>query len=309
MDIERLGGLIKKMPQTATLFLIAALAICGLPPFNGFISEFLIYSGLFNAINSNNIPATIIMITSIFGLVIIGGLAMLCFTKAFGIIFLGKERHPHHQPIHEAELSKLFPKYLVALFIITIGLVPQLFIGVLSKPIGLFTGEMNSNIHGTEFISLLQNISIAVFGFILLLILIFWIRKIATASKEIVIAPTWGCGYAAATPKFQYTANSFVRSYRKLIKPLLKMNKKENAMIGVFPNPVHSETHPYDKMEAVFIDVPVKYIRAFLGRFRFLQNGNPQFYIIYGVAFILFVITVPLIIDGTYYVIELFNNI
>ena len=309
MDIERLGGLIKKMPQTAILFLIAALAICGLPPFNGFISEFLIYSGLFNGIHSNQIPTTIIMIASIFGLVLIGGLAMLCFTKAFGIIFLGKERHPHHQPLHEAEFSKLFPKYLIVVFIIIIGLVPQLFVGILAKPVALFTGEINSNVQGVEFISLLQSVSIAVCGFILLAGIIFWIRKTVAATKEIETASTWACGYANSTSKFQYTANSFVRSYRKLIKPLLMMNKKENAMSGVFPNIVYSETHPTDKMEAIFIDAPLKYLRAFLGKFRFLQNGNPQFYIIYGVAFILLVIAIPLIIDGTFFVIELFKRI
>jgi NADH:ubiquinone oxidoreductase subunit 5 (subunit L)/multisubunit Na+/H+ antiporter MnhA subunit len=305
------------MPQTATLFLIAALAICGLPPFNGFISEFLIYSGLFNGIHFNLLTTTLIMIVSIFGLVIIGGLAMLCFTKAFGIIFLGQERHPHHQPIHEAEFSKLFPKYLIVLFIISIGVFPQLFIGAIAKPVGLFTCEMIPDSKCPPFVwrgvggvvDMLQNVSIAVCGFILLLIIIFLIRKMVTSSKEISMAPTWGCGYPVVTSKFQYTANSFVRSFRKLIRPMLMMNKKEEAMTGVFPNQIHSETRPYDKMEAIFIDIPVKHLRAFLGRFKFLQNGNPQFYVIYGVVFILLVITIPLIVDGTFYVIELFKKI
>ncbi len=309
MDIERLGGLIKKMPQTAALFLIAALAICGLPPFNGFISEFLIYFGLFQAVQLNQLSLSMSMILSICGLVIIGGLALLCFTKAFGIIFLGTERHPHHKPVHEAEFSKLFPKYLVALIILLIGIVPQLFVGVIEKPVGLFTAEMNAGFKGVEFITVLQKISLSVCGFILFSALIFWIRKMVVASKKNSTAPTWGCGYGASTPKLQYTANSFVRSYRKLAKPLLMMNKKENDMEGVFPNPVHSVTHPYDKMEVILIDLPIKYLKNFMGRFQFLQNGNPQFYVLYGVIFIFIAIATPMLMDMLRYLIELFNQI
>lgn len=308
MDIERLGGLIKKMPQTATLFLIAALAICGLPPFNGFISEFLIYSGLFIGINSNHLSSTIMMIASIFGLAIIGGLAMLCFTKAFGIIFLGVERQPHHKPIYEVEFSKLFPKYFIVILIIMIGIVPQLFIHVISNPISLFTGESTINTQGVEFISMLQTVSIAAWGFIILSIIIFWIRKIS-ASKIILTSPTWGCGYVAPSSKLQYTANSFVCSYRELAKPLLRMNKKETEMKGIFPNRVHITTHPYDKMETILVDIPIKHLKGFMGRFRFLQNGNPQFYILYGVIFIFIAIAVPLIMDVANYVIDLFKQI
>lgn len=308
MNIEHLGGLIKKMPQTATLFLIAALAICGLPPFNGFISEFLIYSGLFSGINSSHLSSTIMMIASIFGLVIIGGLAMLCFTKAFGIIFLGTERQPHHKPIHETEFSKLFPKYFAVTLIIMIGIVPQLFVSVISTPVSLFTGTTTINTQGMKFMSTLQTVSFAVWGFILLSVIIYLIRRLVS-SKIVSTSLTWGCGYATPGSKLQYTANSFVRSYRKLAKPLLMMNKKETEMKGVFANQVHTVTHPYDKMEATLIDIPIKHLKRFMGKFRFLQNGNPQFYILYGVIFIFIAITLPLLIDVTNYLIALFKQI
>ncbi len=109
LNIDSMGGLIKKMPQTAVLFLIAALAICGLPPFNGFVSEFLIYLGFFEGIHLGSLSLTTVFILSVLGLVLIGGLALLCFTKAFGIIFLGQERKQFQHEVHEAEPSKLFP--------------------------------------------------------------------------------------------------------------------------------------------------------------------------------------------------------
>jgi len=309
MDIERLGGLIKKMPQTAALFLIAALAICGLPPFNGFISEFLIYSGLFSGISDGELTSTAFLVSSIFGMVIIGGMATLCFTKAFGIIFLGNERHLLPATVQEPEFAKLFPKYLIAILIVFIGVVPQFFVSIVFEPVSLFIGESISQTQPLELIGTLQSISLATIVLILLSLFIFWIKKTATKSVEVQIVPTWGCGYVAPTARLQYTANSFVRSFRKLIHPLLRMNKKEGEIKAVFPKPIHSETHPYDKIETIFIDIPLLYLKDFIGRFKFLQNGNPQFYILYGVLFIFIIITFPLITNAIVYLIELIKQI
>jgi hypothetical protein len=87
------------------------------------------------------------------------------------------------------------------------------------------------------------------------------------------------------------------------------MNKKEGEIRDVFPQTIHSETHPYDKLEAILIDLPIMHLKGFIGRFKFLQNGNPQFYILYGVVFIFLIITLPLIINAVVYMIELIKQI
>ncbi|MBK9983774.1 MAG: hypothetical protein IPP15_15620 [Saprospiraceae bacterium] len=309
LDIEKLGGLIKKMPQTSTLFLVGALAICGLPPFNGFISEFLIYSGLFKGISTGSFFSTSFLVPSVFGLAIIGGMAMLCFTKAFGIVFLGKERHLLPTLIREAEFQKLFPKYLIGAMIIIIGLLPQVFVKLVTMPVSLFLNEYNLSDQPIEFSRILQWVSMAAVLFILLCLVMLLIKKVVTKSAEIDVAPTWACGYALPSPRQQFTANSFVRPFRKLILPLLMMNKKEGEIKGVFPGVMHSETHPYDKLEATLIDLPLMHLRGFIGRFKFLQNGNPQFYILYGVVFIFFIIALPLFVNAIVYVIELIKEI
>ena len=89
--IDHLGGLIKKMPHTAVLFLVASIAICGLPPLNGFVSEFLIYNSFAESMISLSIGLKILMMFAMLSLAVIGGLAIFCFTKAFGITFLGTE--------------------------------------------------------------------------------------------------------------------------------------------------------------------------------------------------------------------------
>jgi NADH:ubiquinone oxidoreductase subunit 5 (subunit L)/multisubunit Na+/H+ antiporter MnhA subunit len=289
-----MGGLIKKMPHTGLMFLLASLAICGMPPFNGFISEFLIYTGLYGALGTSS-NSTIIIILSISGLALIGGLAMFCFTKAFGIVFLGTPRHEHTHLINEADNRTLFPKYLIAVFILFIGLMPQFFIRLLQRPVQEFTGiTIPGNYdHLTE---LMQHVSISIWALILLVAAMFILRKVFAASKISTKATTWGCGYTAASPAMQYTASSFVRSYSKIIKPLVLTNKNKDEIRDIIPLPMEAETHYHDKLEAGLIDWPVKNLRGFLGRFRFLQNGSVQFYVLYGVVFIAISIAIPGII-------------
>jgi formate hydrogenlyase subunit 3/multisubunit Na+/H+ antiporter MnhD subunit len=293
--IDRMGGLIKHMPRTALLFLLAAIAICGLPPFNGFVSEFLIYSGLFNAIGYNQ--SALVMVLAIGGLALTGGLALMCFTKAFSIIFLGNSREPSETSPREVGKSALFPKYMIAVAIVAIGLFPQLFIQLLQKPLASFTGIQDTQ--GINDLSaLMKNISLSAWGLIGIILVLYALRKFITRHYSITESVTWGCGYVNSSPKLQYTASSFVKPYLKIIKPLVDVRKSENEISGIFPGKIHSESHFYDKLEKVLIDWPTRNLRSFLGKFKFLQNGSVQFYVLYGVVFIVISITIPLIIDA-----------
>jgi formate hydrogenlyase subunit 3/multisubunit Na+/H+ antiporter MnhD subunit len=307
MDIEQLGGLVRKLPQTAALFLLASMAICGLVPFNGFISEFLIYSGLFRGIASGQLSTVVACVFVVFGLALVGGLAMLCFTKAFGIVFLGTARHRYPGLSREGGLVRLIPQYLAAVPIVFIGLFPQLILPVLAPAVALFTGGAPDE--QTSFTAMLRPVSICAAAFLFICIGLFAIRRRLSAGRENAIASTWGCGYVAPTPRMQYTANSFVRSCRKLVRPLLQMNKSEGEISGVFPQPIRSVSHPYDKLEALVIDRPLRALRGLLGRFKFLQNGSEQYYILYGVSFIGIAILLPILADAVWYVINLFKQL
>jgi len=309
LNIDSMGGLIKKMPHTAILFLVAAMAISGLPPFNGFVSEFLIYQGFFEGIHLGSITLTTILILSIIALVLIGGLALLCFTKAFGIIFLGQERSQFDHEVHEAEISKLLPGYLVVLFILIIGLFPQLFIQFLINPVRLFTGSLDVSHPVFLMTDNLQSISLMAWTFILAIASITVIKRFAGRNHKTDILPTWGCGYAAPNSRMQYTASSYVRTYRKLIGPLLLMNKKEEDIEGVFSSPINSETHPYDKVEVIFIDFPLKFLNNILARVRIIQTGNVRHYILYGVLFIFIIVVFSLLNDAWVYLVNLLKQI
>jgi hydrogenase-4 component B len=304
LNIDSMGGLIKKMPQTAILFLIGAMAICGLPPFNGFISEFLIYLGFIQGIHLGSLGLTTVLVLSIIALVLIGGLALLCFTKAFGIIFLGNERSQFDHEVHEAEPSKLLPGYLIVLFILIIGLFPQVFVKLLIYPVGLFTTSLGDSFPVLTLVDNLQSISLVTWAFILVIAVIVAIKLVIGRNHVTVTSPTWSCGYVAPNSKMQYTASSYIRNYRKLIRPMLVINKKEEKIKGIFSIPIVFETHPYDKIEAVFIDRPLKFLNNMLARVRFLQTGNVRHYILYGVIFIFIVLILSLLNDAGVYLIN-----
>ena len=300
MNIEELGGIRKFMPITAILFFIPALAICGLPPLNGFVSEFLIFGGLFNWFSNAGVVALIIIGFALISLVFIGGLAMLCFTKAFSIVFLGNSRTEGREKIEEAGFLQLLPIYLAVFMIFLIGLFPTLFIGILQQPILLFTGGLSPATGGAGFdaVSSMHTINYLSLTFILLILLVLFLRKLITRNSPVTIGPTWGCAYASTSPKLQYTASSFIRSYTKLAKPFLDIGKQKMDITEIFPAKKQYETHPYDILERFLIDKPLKLIRIIISMFLFLQNGRLQRYILYGIIFILSIIALPFIIDS-----------
>ncbi len=311
LDIEQLGGIGKKMPHTSGLFLIAALAICGLPPFNGFVSEFIIYSGMITGLNGADKALLSYIVLGLFSLALIGGLAILCFTKAFGAVFLGNPRHIIKEVPSKEAIGKLIPMYAIVLFIVAIGLFPSLFLRALSKPVGLYiTNILLMNQPSLQAISTTVSLlGIWAIGFIVLASLIYLIRWKSSQYKSLQYNSTWGCGYTAPTSKMQYTASSFVRAYRKLAEPILSIHKVKKEITSIFPITGGQETHPYDSVEKWFIDYPINRIKTFLNRFVFLQNGNLQFYILYGVSFIILVLIVPLVFNYILLLINFFKTL
>ncbi|MCX6219507.1 MAG: proton-conducting transporter membrane subunit [Bacteroidia bacterium] len=309
MEIEKLGGVIKKMPQTAMLFLIAAIAICGIPPFNGFISEFIIYTGLYSWLSDGTLFSLLAAIFSTIGLVAIGGLAMICFTKAFGTVFLGTARHTLHAECQEVKFIQLLPSYILALVIILVGIFPMLFIHLLAEPVSLFTGTVQilTNTPQNSVFTALQPISWASWILVALVIGLYFIRQNLLKKRRVEVGPTWGCGYVASTSKHQYTASSFVRTYSKLFAPVLIVNKEEAIVHGVFPSEARYHTQPYDKLEKGLIDRVLKLNKRFMGRFVFLNNGKLQFYILYGIIFILTVLGIPLLYRNLESFIDIFK--
>jgi hydrogenase-4 component B len=288
-NIDQLGGVGKKMPFTAAFFLIGSLAICGLPPFNGFISEFLIYLGMFKSLPESSLYFSIILLISLIGLTLIGGLAIFCFTKAYGIVFLGQARSKMAQDASEVSKGMLFPSLLASAAILAIGLGSVWFV----KPVMAITASLSGatipDVFGGDMIRTLSRISLTGGVFIgLVLILAVW-RNYHLSRRIVTAGPTWGCGYTAGDEKQQYTATSWADNFSSLANPLLG-TKKHTEAIGehnLFPEKRTFSTHPSDLFKSKVIDKPLDAILTVFKKIAFMQTGQIHHYILYAFLFML----------------------
>ena len=311
MSIELLGGLIKKLPHTGYLFLIGSLAICGLPPFNGFISEFFLYNGLFHGLVSSNFMFILFLLFAILGLVMIGGLALICFTKAFGIVFLGSQRSELHEDGDIENPQRILPMYGIALFVMIIGLFPFLFTPSLLKVITLYLPGLDSQaqLQFGDMLGQLTKVGWYSLGFLALIMVIYFLKRLLSGNRVVSLYETWGCAFSGATPKMQYTASSFIRSYRKLAEPILSVKKEKQEATGLYPHEIMQQTHVHDKIETWLIDKPIFAIRKLLNSFVFLQNGNIQAYILYGFVFVGLALLLPSVIEKLMVLINFLNQL
>lgn len=292
-DIELLGGLIKNMPKSALLFLIGAVSICGLPPFNGFVSEFLIYFGMLNGLLINDFFALLGLLFALAGLALVGSFAILCFTKAFSVIFLGEKRSEFANKVQDdVDKSMLLPMSFLACLTLLIGLFPQFAYKFALLPTSAIVGssvEINP-----EILSLMQIISLCAFCFVLFVLILAFVKF--KTSNKVQIHDTWGCGYNKPTSRMQYSATSYANPLLSVLRPLFKKVLDLEKPRHLFPKSAHFSMHLDDIEEAYFIDPLVKFDEWFLSKFEKIQSGNMQNYIKYGLIFLVVIIIGSLII-------------
>lgn len=295
-DMEVLGGLIKKMPKTATLFILGSVAICGLPPFNGFVSEFLIYVGMLQGILKSNIALLITLVLAIAGLAMVGTMAMLCFSKAASITFLGQ---PRDEKIYEhiekdVPVSMWLPMLLLAISALAIGLFSPIFVALLVGPIGAFINVENIvSIFGAIEIS--QIITVSMFILMSLILIVFLVKVFA--KKKVTEHTTWGCGYDRGNSHVQYTGASYVSLLLSTLKPLFKRVTYIKKPKELFPKEAHYVQDIEDIEEAYIVKPLIKWDEKILSKFERIQSGNIQQYIAYGLVFLVIAI-VGLIVFG-----------
>jgi formate hydrogenlyase subunit 3/multisubunit Na+/H+ antiporter MnhD subunit len=206
-EIDRLGGLARAMPRTALLFLVGAVAISGLPPLNGFVSEWLIYLGALRGLHATGTAAAAVVLAAPV-LALVGGLAAACFAKVHGTVFLGVPRSDHVAGAHEAPRAMLGPMAALAACCVAIGLLPGLALPALRTaaaawariPGHLLAGAGEGAIAWAGAITLAAAVLVA-----LTALLGGWRARRPAAPRS----ETWGCGFARPTPRMQYTASSF----------------------------------------------------------------------------------------------------
>jgi hydrogenase-4 component B len=284
-EIDRLGGLLRRMPWTGVCFLVGAAAISGLPPLNGFVSEFLIYLGAFGSLGDSAgqvIPA-IPGLVAIGALALIGGLATACFTKAFGIVFLGEPRSAHAALAHEAGPAMRLPMVLLAAACVGVGLFPVAAVFALTPALLLVARQPEAKVMAILAAAADPLRMIAVGGAILLTIVIslMLLRRRLLAGRSVEETGTWDCGYARPTARMQYTASSFAQPLTELFALVLRTRIRLSLPEGFFPRraALHTDT-PDVFFDLLFRPVFTGIERA-LDRLRVLQQGRIQVYVLY----------------------------
>jgi formate hydrogenlyase subunit 3/multisubunit Na+/H+ antiporter MnhD subunit len=277
-EMDHLGGLLKRMPHTGACFLCGAVAISGLPPLNGFVSEFLIFLGALHAGVSAGLSVAIPALAVMTALALIGGLAAACFTKAFGVVFLGEPRSEHAKHAHEAGLAMRVPMVLLAAACALIGLSAPLVVNALG-PVLAVLGGADAPLSAAS--PPLWTITGLAAGLWVLIGLLAWLRVRLLSQRTTAASVTWGCGYIRPTARMQYTSSSFAQPLTQLFAPVLRPVVRVIVPLGLFPRSASfaSET-PDLAHRGLFVPIFARVDRA-SAKLRWMQHGNMQLYVLY----------------------------
>ena len=275
---NELGGLMKKMPLTGRSLLIGSISISGLPPFNGFISEFLIYYGAINGLSLHG-ASFVLSALAIVSLAVIGALAAAAFTKFIGVVFLGEPRTDKAASATEAAPFMVTALALLAVSCLVIGVWPDYFVQAAFSATRAI--PLVSEYSPVEFMPIMTNIARTSALFLLLFIIVAVIRRLLYVGKEVTSSGTWGCGFTQPTVRMQYTGTSYADTMVDFFRPFVRVQKKYSGINKIFPGKTTYSSHVHDTSEIglnTFIVRPVLYL---LGMLRWIQHGNIQLYIGY----------------------------
>jgi hydrogenase-4 component B len=283
-DMEKLGGLMKRMPWTAGLMTAGAVAIAALPPLNGFVSKWLLYLSLMKSGLASSGGGGLSALLSVGLLALVGGLAAITFVRLTGIVLLGSPRSEAAQHAHESSRWMLVPMQILLLMCFLVAVAPQIVTSclqvpvdeMLGRPVGLSASEL-----------LAANAPLSVVGtFNLCLVLaggavaVLFFKLAPTARWA--EGPTWGCGYARPTRRMQYSARSFAEICAEHLLPrFLRPRTHRHSPRGLFPNESRFSSESPDPVSARVYEPLFRRWADGCSQLRVLQQGKTHVYLIY----------------------------
>ena len=275
-EMSRLGGLWRAMPWTASLFALGAVAISGLPPLNGFVSEWLVYLGMFDAVNQPG-AAVVGAIPAIVLLAMTGALALACFVKVCGVVFLGAPRSPAAEHAHECGPWMRGPMLILAAGCVAIGLAPFVFWAAVHTAVGAWRGTW-ADVPAPESLTRLGLVHVVLAVSAVIGALWLWRRAHRGGWARAV---TWDCGYAAPSARMQYTAGSFAGIITEWFAWILQPERHEHRPETTFPRRAAFEEHTPETVLERVIEPCARLVMWVSGVARRLQHGRTHAYILY----------------------------
>lgn len=293
-SMNQMGGLAKYMPLTAIMMMIATVAICALPPLNGFVSELLIYIGMFNGVSDGH--ELLYSVGGIIALSLIGGMVVLAFTKLYGIVFLGSPRTTHVAESEEVDGLRIAAMAIPATFMLLIGLFPQFIIEPISTVAGGVTGG-DKSITIEHFTPTLQAVSIAGWTLIILIALLYTLKYRAQRRRKIEVGPTWGCGFTATNTRMQYTGESYAEGVESILAKAMTKEHVDGRTIDkseIFPTKHSYNIRHKDKVDSLLGRWWVRLMHRINEYVMRLRTGRVNNYITFALVFLVAVLLLTL---------------
>jgi len=227
-DMEKMGGLIHRMPVSAVAFLVGCVAISALPPFNGFVSEWLTFQAILISPDLTSLGARMIA-PAVGGLLALAAaLAATCFVKVYGVVFLGRARSDAAGNAAEVDRFSVGAMLTLALLCLLAGVLPGIVIDLLRPVVDLLAGSTMPLQGNNAWLTItpIEASRSSYSGFLVLVFIatsggvVAWLVH-NLASRELRRGPAWDCGFPNADPVTQYTAGSFAQPIRRIMGPVL----------------------------------------------------------------------------------------
>ncbi len=292
-NMEEMGGLAKRMPQTALFFLVGAVAISALPPLNGFVSEWLTYQSLLQGFGTTASLVRLMFPVSGAMLALTSALAAACFVKAFGITFLAQPRSEAAAHAHEAGPTMLLGQAILTAACVFLGLFPTTFLALLDPVTQQLTAQRLSQQLSAGNGWVLSGVvsdggTISTLGMTLMAVCLlpipFALQLFFSRGSKIRIGPTWDCGLQGLTPQMEYTATGFSKPIRMIFKALFRPHRevqREYDFSPYFAKTLRFEAHVEEIFETRIYRPLNRFILRGSRAMRALQAGSLQAYLIY----------------------------
>lgn len=292
-NMERYGGLMRVMPFTAVFFLVGSLAIAALPPFNGFVSEWLTFQVLFAGIAGAPLLVKIAFLFALSCLVFTSGLAVACFVKVFGTIFLARPRSEESATAKEVSWFMLAPMGILSAAALALGLFSSHVLAGLTGVVASI-GLTNPTTLRFPFLEIIASrhafadvLPLATIALLLVAVLAFAfvVIQFITRERTVTIGTTWDCGFPLSS-RSEITATSFSRSLVTIFRGILRPTRQStveyhDAESRYFIKSVSIETGLHDIYQDRLYRPLVTMLGFLADRMRRIQTGNVNMYILY----------------------------
>lgn len=288
-DLNHMGGLIHKLPFTAVFFLIGCLSISSLPPFNGFVSEWLTFQTALQATSlESGILRTLIPITAAL-LALTGALAAACFVKVYGVAFLGLPRTRHTRKANEVDLGMLSAQGLLALLCVLFGIFPTWVIQILSAvPQFLFDQDLSqATAEGWMWLTPIsaETASYSAPLVVVGLLLAWWLGRevIRRGNHQTRRADAWECGFGPLNSRMQYTSTAFSMPIRRIFGAIWQVDEQidETRDQGLRTSSIRYQLQIIDRSWAALYAPIERWVLWVSRRVSRLQTGNIRQYLMY----------------------------